>query len=407
MMPHNILTLILSHMKMKYGILRTCLLAIGLASSALTVAQVPDGTYRIEGRVKNVPDGAVMQLIEPMGIKLLKPVATDTVRGGRFCFTDTISAPAPRKLYLISDSKGFPNSFRDIWVQSGKNIVLEGTDCRLPLWKVRSSVKEQRHADEFLKVCMPARERAIGLLLEAAACLDGSDTPDRARMDSLYNLLDREDSVMMTGELEYMKKAPVTTAWMDKYLFYLNVAQSLPWMGARQDDFDALYRRMSEADKATPMGQAISAYQKKQRTVNVGDEMADANLYDVEGRVHRLSELRGKYILLDFWSVGCFPCRLSFPEMEEIIDAYKDKLEVVGINMDVAEPWKEVVAKEQLKGNQWNEMIKGNTNTGLGAAYQVKGIPHYVMISPEGKVLQMWSGYGKGKLKQKVEKWVK
>lgn len=46
-------------------------------------------------------------------------------------------------------------------------------------------------------------------------------------------------------------------------------------------------------------------------------------------------------------------------------------------------------------------MIKGNTNTGLGAAYQVKGIPHYVMISPEGKVLQMWSGYGKGKLKQK------
>lgn len=73
---------------------------------------------------------------------------------------------------------------------------------------------------------MPARERAIGLLLEAAACLDGSDTPDRARMDSLYNLLDREDSVMMTGELEYMKKAPVTTAWMDKYLFYLNVAQS-------------------------------------------------------------------------------------------------------------------------------------------------------------------------------------
>lgn len=382
-------------------------MAIGLASSVLVVAQVPDGTYRIEGRLKNVPDGVVMNLLEPVGTKLLKTLATDTVMDGRFCFIDTISGTAPRKLYLISASKGFPNRFRDIWVQAGKNIVIEGTDCRLPLWKVRSNVKEQCHADEFLRVCVPARERAIDLLLEEAACLDGPDTPDPARLDSLYNLSDREDSVMMAGELEYMKKAPVTTAWMDKYLFYLNVAQSLPWMGARQDEFDALYRRMSEADKATPMGQNIAAYQKKQRTVDVGDEMADANLYDVDGRVHRLSELRGKYILLDFWSVGCYPCRLSFPEMEEIINAYKDKLEVVSINMDVAEPWKEVVAKEQLKGNQWNEMIKGNTNTGLGAAYQVNGIPHYVMISPEGKVLQMWSGYGKGKLKQKVEKWVK
>lgn len=83
-------------------------------------------------------------------------------------------------------------------------------------------------------------------------------------------------------------------------------------MGARQDDFDALYRRMSEADKATPMGQAISAYQKKQRTVNVGDEMADANLYDVEGRVHRLSELRGKYILLDL-ERGMLPVQALFP----------------------------------------------------------------------------------------------
>ena len=47
-----------------------------------------------------------------------------------------------------------------------------------------------------------------------------------------------------------------------------------------------------------------------------------------------------------------------------------------------------IITKKQLKGNQWNELLKGNT--GLGAAYQVTGIPHYVMISPDGKVKQIW-----------------
>ena len=45
--------------------------------------------------------------------------------------------------------------------------------------------------------------------------------------------------------------------------------------------------------------------------------------------------------------------------------------------------------------------------TGLAAAYQVHGIPHYVMISPEGTVLAMWRGYGKGSLKAKMKELIK
>ena len=44
---------------------------------------------------------------------------------------------------------------------------------------------------------------------------------------------------------------------------------------------------------------------------------------------------------------------------------------------------------------------------GLAAAYQVRGIPHYVMISPEGKVMDMWSGYAKGSLKEKMKELIK
>lgn len=72
---------------------------------------------------------------------------------------------------------------------------------------------------------------------------------------------------------------------------------------------------------------------------------------------------------------------------------------------DSKDKWKEFIAQKRMKGNQWNELRKGNT--GLGAAYQVRGIPHYVLISPEGKVQQMWEGYGKGSLKEKMKELIK
>ncbi|WP_455761692.1 TlpA family protein disulfide reductase [Phocaeicola coprophilus] len=65
-----------------------------------------------------------------------------------------------------------------------------------------------------------------------------------------------------------------------------------------------------------------------------GDDMADGLLYDAEGESHHLSELQGRYILLDFWSIYCGPCRMSEPEMEEIAHLYGDKLALVGISND-------------------------------------------------------------------------
>ena len=76
-------------------------------------------------------------------------------------------------------------------------------------------------------------------------------------------------------------------------------------------------------------------------------------------------------------------------------------MEVVSISSDTEASWKEAVAELKLTGNQWNELRQGTT--GLAAAYRVRGIPHYVLITPDGKVKKMWSGYGKGSLKAKMK----
>ena len=120
-------------------------------------------------------------------------------------------------------------------------------------------------------------------------------------------------------------------------------------------------------------GKNITEYMNLGAEVNVGDEMADGDLYDSEGNLHHLSEFKGQYILLDFWSMGCGPCVQSIPEMEEVTAIYKDKLAVVSISGDSKENWKKFISEKSMTGNQWNELKNGRT--GLAARYKVVGIP--------------------------------
>ncbi len=130
--------------------------------------------------------------------------------------------------------------------------------------------------------------------------------------------------------------------------------------------------------------------------------MVDGELYDVNDSLRHISEFAGRFILLDFWSSGCGPCVESIPEMEKVIDTYKDRMTVISISEDPKARWKEYVKTKGMGGNQWNELRRGRT--GLAVSYQVKGIPHYVLIAPSGKIQDMWSGYGSGSLLEKVKK---
>lgn len=170
-------------------------------------------------------------------------------------------------------------------------------------------------------------------------------------------------------------------------------------------EIKALYARMPEADKATETGKNITEFMYLEGKVNVGDPMADGDLYDPEGNLHHLSEFKGKYILLDFWGRNCVPCIQSIPELEEIAEIYKGKLVVVSISRDEEKIWKEFIAEKKMTGYQWNELR--SSHTGLAARYKVVGVPHYVLISPQGIVQDIWSGYGKGFLKWKLKKQLK
>lgn len=95
---------------------------------------------------------------------------------------------------------------------------------------------------------------------------------------------------------------------------------------------------------------------------------------------------------------------MSEPEMEEIVHLYGDKLALVGISNDEKISWNKFLKEHKMPGYQWNEPKNGGRS--LASRYKVGSIPHFVLISPEGKILKMWTGYRKGILKSKLKKFI-
>ena len=229
--------------------------------------------------------------------------------------------------------------------------------------------------------------------------------------DSLQRLFFRLEYQISRKTVAYMRTVPYSGLWMDKLLQQAELVRNAS-TGDLFKDFQALeqpvkelYDTLPDSVKQTVDARRICNLLYPPQSVEVGDEMADGPLYDSEGKEHHLAEFKGKYILLDFWSRGCGPCLQSIPELERISTVYADRLAVISISSDPEEVWKAFLKEKGLKGHQWNELR--NDGGGLASAYNVRGIPHYVLIAPDGKVAAMWSGYGKGSLERKMKESLK
>lgn len=371
-------------------------------------ATVPANEYLIQGELANLSDSIVIGLYVDEG-NIFNLVARDTLLNGKFSFRDTVSVT--KKMLIMSDNKGFPGTWLEVWIAPGEYIEIKGEDKLLKTWEVVSDIPEQAEENRFT-ACAMAQQKE--LMQHLAAEYDwqrmmfidhaGDQEFEKkgwAKIDSIRKLTTPLQQEIWKKELEYMKEAPISKVWIDKLLLYASMMKYETVMPYKEE-VKSLYARMPETEKQTDAGQEITAYIYPPSVAGIGDMMVDGELYDVNDSLRHISEFAGRFILLDFWSSGCGPCVESIPEMEKVIDTYKDRMTVISISEDPKVRWKEYVKTKGMGGNQWNELRRGRT--GLAVSYQVKGIPHYVLIAPSGKIQDMWSGYGSGSLLETVKK---
>lgn len=118
-----------------------------------------------------------------------------------------------------------------------------------------------------------------------------------------------------------------------------------------------------------------------------GDQAPDFALPTITGDTLRLSDYRGKIVLLDFWATWCGPCRSELPHVREAYQRYHPRgFEIVGVSLDQT-PEK---LKEFIKANDmtWPQIFQGRgAMTPLKQSYMVKSIPSTFLLDRDGRVV--------------------
>ena len=117
---------------------------------------------------------------------------------------------------------------------------------------------------------------------------------------------------------------------------------------------------------------------------------ADFSLEDMQGKMHRLSDYRGKWVLVNFWATWCPPCLNEIPELVSLHNAHQDKdLSVIGVAMDSGSSRK-VAEFAQAHGISYPVVMGDRKVTAqIGA---VEALPVSYLYNPKGEQVSYQAG---------------
>ena len=121
--------------------------------------------------------------------------------------------------------------------------------------------------------------------------------------------------------------------------------------------------------------------------VKAGTHAPDFKMKTIDGKTFKLSQLKGKTVVLDFWASWCPDCRKDAPEVVRMYKEYAPQgIEFVGVSMDTdMEAWRKACEQFGITYTQVSELKKFK-ETDIAKAYGVKWIPSMVVVDKEGKV---------------------
>lgn len=351
----------------------------------------------ITGHCGALPDSTEVILFQMLG-QAGTSIARDTVINGFFRLVVPVDSGL-MKTALGVNAPQVPSMDRTIYLRPGAEVEVEASDYNIFTWPVRSAVPEQAEYDRFLTNSKELwdqyqkRETDYIQAMTAATDTESREAVRKAYRDNDYI----GDSIMIAiyrRDIALLRKLPVNASWLAKaeqlarsHEFYQKYPDSYT------DELKSLFNSLDEHVKTSEAGKKIEILLYPPETAKRGDTVPDGTFYDLAGNVHHLADFRGKWLLLDFWSRGCYACVMAIPELHEFANKYADLAEVISLSLDSDEMWREASASYSLEGNNWNE---GKEDLGLYRNFGAEGMPTFVLVSPEGIVTDRFLGYSKG-----------
>jgi len=141
---------------------------------------------------------------------------------------------------------------------------------------------------------------------------------------------------------------------------------------------------------ALKKNEAVNAFVKqvdKIKTLVVGAQAPDFTINSIDDQSVKLSDFKGKYVLIDFWASWCAPCRAENPNVVSAYQKYKDRnFTILGISLDKDKSaWEQAIKQDKLTWTHAGELADFEGET--VRLYQVEAIPASFLIDPAGKII--------------------
>lgn len=297
-------------------------------------------------------------------------ILTDTiaVTGNTLSYDFNISEPARFDIYLDPESKAIP------FYAAPEDRLIVSVESSEPL---NYTVGGTQLMDGI--TTLEQQLRPLEIRYREAAQAENRDT------EAIMNIMDEYNRTAA----DFIRQNPSSTAAPFALLNYDG------------NEFMELYDLMTPEARTSILFPAAAlrkaqveeemAKEERQHELTSGNMMApDFSLKGLDGKEISLSELRGKWVIIDFWGSWCPWCIKGFPALKEAYAKYSDKLEVLGVDCgDTEEAWRDAVKKYSLP---WlNVYNPGKSGTVL-EQYAVQGFPTKVLVNPEGKIADLVVG---------------
>ena len=359
--------------------MRTCI--GGLLLLAMFACTSKQNVITVEAKGLNVDKLYLCEVIsEYRGIHQV--VDSTVLKDGKFIFT--LKEGITPELYFIGDSP---------W--HGGYFFLDGHDIRLTLgefteeqmiWEVEGSPLDQIYRkfkkDLYDETFGQIRDSLNALFYKAREVQDREEMA-RIKNESLpyYDEGMKKERVLVDSYVQENKANPVGI-----YLYYSGVFQRKDFPTVKEITAEREYiRSFGEAARATSyflkMEQQLALYE----SCAIGHEAPEIVGKDTLGNDMKLSDLRGNYVLVDFWNSYCHWCREETPALKRALEHFSGKnFRILGVSSDRSKKlWLDAIHED---GSYWNHLIleKGDD---VMERYCIKGIPHIILVGPDGKIL--------------------